>query len=158
MKRLIAALSILLLTSGSVEAQNDEPLRVIDGDTIKLPGLPDQVKIWGIDAPELGQICELPGRGKYTCGQMAALSLGGAIRGHSLNCIPRDYDHDRLAFSCLVDGVDLGSIMVHIGWAVDYSEYSRGAYAKEEEDARRAKRGLWAGEFERPSEYRERIR
>jgi endonuclease YncB( thermonuclease family) len=44
--------------------------------------------------------------------------------------------------------------MVRSGWAVDFRRYSKGAYADEEAQARAARRGLWAGEFEVPAQWR----
>lgn len=39
--------------------------------------------------------------------------------------------------------------MVELGWAVSY-----GLYQREEADARKNQRGLWAGKFERPAKWR----
>jgi endonuclease YncB( thermonuclease family) len=44
--------------------------------------------------------------------------------------------------------------MVRLGWAMDYRHYSHGLYAAEEAEARREKRGLWAGEFMPPWQWR----
>jgi endonuclease YncB( thermonuclease family) len=41
--------------------------------------------------------------------------------------------------------------MVREGFAVDYM---RGGYKAAEAEARAAKRGIWAGEFDRPQDYR----
>jgi hypothetical protein len=48
----------------------------------------------------------------------------------------------------------VGEHLVRAGWAIDYREYSRGAYAAPEREARAAKRGLWAGRFEEPAAWR----
>jgi endonuclease YncB( thermonuclease family) len=49
---------------------------------------------------------------------------------------------------------DLAAIMVRSGWAVDWPSYSRGAYADMQDAARRENRGLWAGFFAVPWEWR----
>jgi endonuclease YncB( thermonuclease family) len=52
--------------------------------------------------------------------------------------------------------VDLGEAMVRGGHAFDYARHSRGRYAAAEREAREARRGLWAGSFERPENWRQR--
>ena len=46
--------------------------------------------------------------------------------------------------------------MVRSGHARDYARHSHGRYAAAEREAREARRGLWAGEFENPGEWRKR--
>src|SRR5690606_2389809 len=57
--------------------------------------------------------------------------------------------YDRLLARCTVAGRDLARAMVEQGWAVAY-----GGYDDAEAEARRARRGLWAGSFERPQDWR----
>ena len=45
--------------------------------------------------------------------------------------------------------------MVRLGWAVAYTRHSL-SYVRLEAEARRAKRGIWAGRFEMPEDYRAR--
>jgi endonuclease YncB( thermonuclease family) len=54
---------------------------------------------------------------------------------------------------CEVDGADIGRWMVEQGHAIAYRKYSM-AYVPAEDQARAAKAGLWAGEFQNPAEYR----
>jgi endonuclease YncB( thermonuclease family) len=44
--------------------------------------------------------------------------------------------------------------MVMRGSALDYARYSSGVYADAQAAAKAAKRGLWAGEFVEPWEWR----
>lgn len=123
-----------------------------DGDTLTIGAT--RVRLWGIDAPEDGQRCRRP-EGEHDCGEFATLVLKGLINGQPVKCGARDRDrYGRTVASCTVDGVDLGSMMVTLGWAVDFTRYSHGAYAMEEEQARHATRGMWAGEFQRPEDWR----
>ena len=46
--------------------------------------------------------------------------------------------------------------MVRAGYARDYARHSKGRYAAAERDARAARRGIWAGEFEDPAAWRKR--
>jgi hypothetical protein len=54
---------------------------------------------------------------------------------------------------CSVGSVDVNRIMVATGYAIAYRHYSPD-YVSAEESARVNKRGLWAGTFEMPREYR----
>lgn len=63
--------------------------------------------------------------------------------------------YGRAVASCAVNGDDLGEWMVRRGEAVAYREYSQD-YIKEEEEAARTGRGIWAGSFEVPKEWRRR--
>ncbi len=44
--------------------------------------------------------------------------------------------------------------MVAVGHALDWPRYSGGTYKGEQEIARKAKLGIWRGEFEEPWDYR----
>jgi len=57
-----------------------------------------------------------------------------------------------------VDGQDVGAPLVQEGWALDYPRYSGGHYRAQEAHARKAKRGMWAGTFEKPGDWRKRNR
>jgi endonuclease YncB( thermonuclease family) len=51
------------------------------------------------------------------------------------------------------DDEDLGAWLVRAGLAIAYRKYST-VYVDDEDAARRARRGLWAGEFVEPSQWR----
>ncbi len=127
--------------------------RVVDGDTFSLGA--ERVRLWGVDAPEGRQVCQ-DGQGRgYACGDVAREQLSRLIGGQAVRCEVRDRDpYGRAVSRCWVGSTDLGAALVRAGWAVDYSAFSRGAYASAEADARQARRGLWAGRFETPSSWR----
>ena len=54
---------------------------------------------------------------------------------------------------CAVGGVDLGGWLVENGWALAYRRYGAD-YVTQEETARAARRGLWAGSFVTPWDFR----
>ena len=127
---------------------------VTDGDGLRLNG--KRMRLWGIDAPELGQEC---GRGGalYRCGEEAREVLGALLLGGGVSCETVDQDrYGRMVVRCMANGKDLAAEMVRLGWAVDYHRYSKGTYAAIEADARHHRRGLWAGEFENPAGWRAR--
>ncbi len=61
--------------------------------------------------------------------------------------------YKRIIARCTVGDEDLEKWMVANGWALAYRRYSLD-YIDEEADARVARRGIWAGEFVRPWEWR----
>lgn len=138
--------------------------RVVDGDTLRLEGR--TYRLWGIDAPELIQVCQRDGQG-YACGREAAAYLRALIvpepdLGESaaagtppqLVCVPRASDqYGRTAALCRLGDKDLGAEMVRAGWALVFTRHSSD-YAPEEDEAREARRGLWSGTFDMPWNWR----
>ena len=93
----------------------------------------------------------------YPCGEEAQEVLGALLQGGAVECQAVDQDrYGRTVASCVVNGRDLGGELVRLGWAVDFRRYSKGSYAGQEQEAREAGRGLWAGKFELPALWRER--
>ena len=130
---------------------------IIDGDTIKLGEV--SVRLYGIDAPESDQSCTDAQGATYRCGLLATSVLEEEIGGRAVTCFPVDTDrYGRTVATCEVNGRDLGDAMVRRGYAVDYTRYSGGKYAPAQLEARRAKRGIWAGEFLEPEQWRHRAR
>jgi endonuclease YncB( thermonuclease family) len=126
---------------------------VIDGDTINISGT--HIRLDGIDAPELDQPCT-DNRGKtWSCGKAATDELKARIRGQELTCDSKAVDkYKRVVAVCtLRDGSDVNAWMVQQGWAVAYG-YAN-IYESEEAQARDAKRGIWAGTFVMPSQWRQ---
>jgi hypothetical protein len=113
----------------------------------------------GGDAPEGRQVCQNANGQGYACGDVARDQLVGLINGRIVRCAVLDRDsYGRAVSRCVVGSTDLGEAMVRAGWAVDHALFSRGAYASAEAQARRGRRGLWAGRFETPSTWRAAVR
>ncbi len=120
---------------------------VVDGDTIELQG--ERIRLAAIDAPEARQSCERDG-GTWPCGRRAAFALADLVGARTVTCRWRERDRYRRAVAtCTVGGVDLGGWLVEQGWALAYRRYGR-TYLAQEERARAAGRGLWAGSFVPP--------
>ncbi len=120
---------------------------VVDGDSLTLRGA--KLRLEGIDAPEYLQICK-SGAAPYPCGREARKHLEQLIAKREVDCKGWQNDkYGRLLARCSVGGQEINQQMVSSGWAVSY-----GGYFAEETAARTAKRGLWQGEFERPSKWR----
>ena len=129
------------------------PVRVGDGDSLDFGGT--RIRLHGIDAVELAQHCKDAAGMDYACGEDAKRTLEDLVRGKMVRCDERHGvdQYGRIAAVCTADGIDLNAAMVDSGFALAYRQHSL-AYVPNEERARAAKRGLWAGSFEVPSDYR----
>ncbi len=78
---------------------------VIDGDTIDIHG--QQIRLHGIDAPEIGQVCSLKGE-PWPCGRAAANLLRDLIGGQEVDC--RAAAYVRLALLIGSQGLEGGLI------------------------------------------------
>ena len=126
--------------------------RVVDGDTLDVAG--HRIRLFGIDAAESRQTCR-DGRGRtYACGAEARRALIVAIRGNAVSCTPVGESYGRDVAICMAGSRDLSEVMVRNGNAIELPQHSNGRYADAEREARSAKRGLWAGDFQQPADWR----
>jgi len=154
----VAAAALLLFV---IEAVNRTFMQVhggaeaIDGDSLRQGEA--EIRLEGIDAPEYLQLCRDDGHQTWPCGRQAAAFLRSLVRGKTVSCTHRDTDrHGRAVATCEADGLSLNREIVRQGWAIAYRRHS--AYLALEEEARRARRGIWIGTFEDPETWRERER
>lgn len=149
---IIAMLFFVRTTGSANEADSlSGPARVIDGDTIELSGT--TVRLFGIDAPEQRQECVLDGQDS-PCGLLATRHLESIIGGRIVHCAGRSNDrYNRVVAICEIDGKDISERMVADGWAIAFVRYST-QYTTEEKVARESKRGMWAGHFQQPEDWR----
>jgi endonuclease YncB( thermonuclease family) len=127
----------------------------IDGDSLRA-GDGAEYRIFGIDAPELHQTCKEANGKSWACGRAAKARLTTLIKGGNVTCEARDKDRfGRVVAVCSVQGVpDLGDAMVRQGYAIDLGGAAGNPYHQAEVEAEAAKRGIWRGTFERPSDWR----
>jgi endonuclease YncB( thermonuclease family)/outer membrane protein OmpA-like peptidoglycan-associated protein len=142
-------------TSASILAETDalsgHP-KVLDADTFALGET--RIRLWGIDAIEGTQTCYLRGQ-PWDCGREATRRLEDFIADAEVTCAPMDRDrHGRIVAKCSVRGVDVGDWLVSEGWALDYEQYSSGAYRPQQLAAQSARRGVWQSTFNPPWEFR----
>lgn len=127
------------------------PARVIDGDTLDIGGT--RVRLHGVDAPEVAQGCFTADAG-WPCGRRATQALATFLQAGVIACAELDRDrYGRVVATCRRDGMDVNGWLVGQGWAVAYRRYSD-AYVEQEAAARAARRGIWAGEFVMPWDWR----
>jgi micrococcal nuclease len=126
---------------------------VTDGDTLwvrpESGGMPRQIRLQGIDAPE---ICQAFGPEARDALVARVLRRHVTVRSHA-----SDSYHRALAHVSLGDD-DLGAWMVGRGYAWSYRFHNDpGPYAKQQSHARKARLGLWNGESPvSPREFRKR--
>ncbi len=126
--------------------------RVIDGDTLELAG--HRIRLYGIDAPESGQLCQDATRNAYQCGKVAKDALIEHIGRQTVTCERRDVDRYRRTVAiCNLGAEDINGWMVSQGWAVAYRQYALD-YLLVEIGARLADRGIWQGQFIAPRDWR----
>lgn len=126
--------------------------KAADGDTLMVGA--DRVRLFGIDAPELIQSCGRGGQ-KWSCGEEAKTRLAAMVDGREVVCSTTGADEfDRVLARCKAGGTDLNQRMVVSGYAIAFRRYSSD-YVAAEESAKLARRGVWAGTFQAPSEYRQ---
>jgi endonuclease YncB( thermonuclease family) len=127
---------------------------VADGDTIEIYGT--RIRLEGIDAVELDQTCQDANKQSWPCGRAALRAVRSHIQGHELRCDPKGLDQfKRVLAVCFMipDGSDLNAWIVQQGWALAYGHAQ--VYRSEQDEAQSAKRGIWAGTFTPPREWRQ---
>lgn len=121
---------------------------IIDGDSIMISSI--KIRLVGIDAPELHQFCGKK-NARYPCGLEAKKYLEQLLENQNVTCHWHKTDkYHRILATCKTNQVrNINATLVQNGWAVSYYEYP-----KEEQEARRKKKGIWASSFQRPKEWR----
>lgn len=114
--------------------------RVLDGDTLVLvpqepKAAPVTVRLASIDAPESKQ----PG------GIASAQHLASLVHNRTITVRPKEFDrYGRLVAWIEADGIDVNLAMLQAGHAWHFQKYdSNPAYAKAQQAAQEAHRGLW---------------
>ena len=126
-------------------------VKIIDGDTIHIDN--NKIRLHGIDAPETNQTCTKNDL-IWNCGIQSTKFLKKLIGNQEVTCITSGKDkYKRYIGVCYRDSLNLNREMVLNGWAIAYRYYSLD-YAKEEEQAKLDKVGIWSGEFEDPYLFR----
>jgi endonuclease YncB( thermonuclease family) len=123
----------------------------VDGDTLTLAG--QKVRLFGVDAPEMDQMCDRKGQ-IWACGVMARDMLAELVAAGRVSCDVVDTDrYGRAVAVCGLGDQDVGAQMVRQGGAIAYRRYS-GRYVNAENAARRDGLGIWTSVMLSPEEYR----
>ncbi len=120
----------------------------------------DDIKVilYGIDTPDMGQICSDRRGRPYDCGQESVRQLRKLTGQTSLVCTIKQRgqnDAKLVAAVCNIGDYDLAAAMVQSGWALANTS-DTGIYLPYQQEASNYQRGMWSGQFYSPSEWRQR--
>lgn len=158
---------ILLVGASSKPARGEELscqfIALPDADTIYCHTASERrdIRILGIDAPEIKQTCSRATGEHYNCGMVAKHALENFIVGKRVTCTTykKDIWGRRDLGTCYADGADIGAYLLQEGHAIVlmYNKFEKqllGHYHKLEADAKEKRKGIYAGTFQTPKEYR----
>lgn len=145
------AFSLALMKAPLMAANVDGEALVIDGKTLEVGG--KRFRLFGIDAPDLGQTCRWPNKG-IPCGKISKTAMMDLVAQTRVTCAPMAGTRAGIRLArCSADGFDIARNMVHTGWALAFRPEST-LYVVTENKAKAARRGLWKGEFTPPWVWR----
>jgi endonuclease YncB( thermonuclease family) len=152
MSRFAVALLVLLVPPLAHAADISGVPKIREADLVQIGN--NRVRLSGIDAPSVDQLC-LNTRGeRWTCGIAARDELIKHVEGKSWTCHLGQADRRGRALSrCEVDGEDIQKWLVRSGWALAFTRFSHD-YEADEKEAREAKVGMWQGAFIAPWDWR----
>lgn len=143
----VLVVGIRILGGGSPDRLTG-PVQVIDGDTLALRD--HRIRLVGLDAPEIGQICTRDGQ-DIACGVRAKRALEAIVGEREVDCgIEAEDRYRRLLARCYLGKNDIGESLVSAGWAIATDEYHEA-----EMSARARQLGIWTTEFIDPAEWRD---
>lgn len=137
-------LGLLLATSSYAELV----CSVHDGDSIRVaktsckPAKSTKpIRLWGIDAPELGQPLA-----KESRNYLKAITQGKQVQ--IVECVGKSYQRKVCRVQLPTSrgprqGDDVGVLMVRAGFAYDYPQFSKMAYHRPQAEAQNARAGVW---------------
>jgi endonuclease YncB( thermonuclease family) len=141
MKLFIFSLFIVVNTfasSGDFSFKNQQSLYIIDGDSVSL-----QMRIAGIDTPEIKQKCQQYANKIIDCGRLSKRYLQRLLKSLSgeITISPIGVDnYQRILVKIYKGDVNIGKRMVESGMAYSY----KNTYRQEEDLAKAEKLGFWA--------------
>src|SRR4051812_16524005 len=143
----------LLLPSLAQAADIIGTAKVRDGDEIQIGN--SRIRLGGISAPAVDQLCLNPNGERWSCGAAARDELIKHADNKRWTCHTRQVAdrRGRIVARCEVDGEDIQKWLVRQGWALSYARFSRD-YEPDEKAAREAKAGMWQGAFIAPWDWR----
>ena len=126
---------------GAVTA-SPSTLAIVDGQTLWLNGT--LVRLQGVEAPPRGRFCRNAQNEPYDCGAAAVAALSDLVHGRGITCELSGRDPSGFPQGqCRAGEVDLNRGIIAGGWA--HASAETGDLKREEDRARAARRGFWAG-------------
>ena len=115
---------------------------VLDGETLEVRGA--RLKLLAIDAAD-DHVCEATDDARWRCGPRAATALEELLEETVVTCTLRERDLlGRAIATCSLGAIDLSLWLIRNGLARDTSTAPNGKYRQAQDEARAARRGIWA--------------
>lgn len=145
----VLATSTPISQTGAQQKQPRQVVDVIDGDSLTIDN--KEIRLWGIDAPELRQTC-----GDQEAGKVARAFLQHLVDNKPVRCTYKGRDrYGRSLMLCRNHAnLDVGQAMVDAGWAWAYAQFTID-YVVNELEARRLRRGVHNMTCEFPWNWRQ---
>ena len=130
--------------------------QALDGDSLMIAD--QELRLFGIDAPEYDQTCKTASAVSWPCGKAAHEALDKLLRRGTIACTLIQKDkYGRFLAQCWITGsegqTDLAAELVAQGLALAYRRYSSN-YLNFEYKARLTSQGIWQGPFTHPETWR----
>ena len=150
--KFLFALLIFLLPALAEAADVTGVPKIREGDQIQIGN--SRIRLGGIDAPSVDQLCLNNTGERWTCGVAARDELIKHADNKTWTCHVIQTDRrGRQVARCEVEGEDIQKWLVKNGWALSYVRFSHD-YDDDEKAAREAKAGMWQGAFIAPWDWR----
>ena len=151
--KFLIAMALFFLPAIASAADITGIARVREGDHVQIGNA--RIRLGGIDAPSVDQLCLNHSGERWTCGIAARDELIKHADNKTWICHVRQAAdrRGRQVARCEVDGEDIQKWMVKNGWALSYVRFSHD-YDADEKAAREAKAGMWQGAFIAPWDWR----
>jgi len=151
--KFLLAIAVLLLPAMAEAADITGVPKIREGDHIQIGNT--RIRLGGIDAPSVDQLCLNTQGERWTCGVAARDELIKYADNKSWTCHTRQTidRRGRTVARCEVNGEDIQKWLVRNGWALSYTRFSHD-YDGDEKEAREAKAGMWQGAFIAPWDWR----
>ena len=111
--------------SSALQTYTSVVRHVVDGDSLYLVGVQSQIRLWGVDAPELKK----PG---YYAARNALMKK---VKGKRLRCVTQDHDrYGRIVARCFMAAtkdmpvLDVNEWMLKSGTAKEYCYFTKGYF------------------------------
>ncbi len=117
LRKLLSALFLLSLPAMAQAADITGVPKIREGDQIQIGS--HRIRLGGIDAPSVDQLCLNTSGERWTCGVAARDELIKHFGGKSWTCQTRTTDRrGRTVARCSADGEDIQKWLVSNGWAL----------------------------------------
>ncbi len=124
----------------------------IDGDSLMVGET--EVRLFGIDAPELAQTCTTKKGQVKRCGELARLTLDTLVLRTQVKCESKGIEPDGTTLAtCYAGPFDIAEQMLAEGWAFALPDEVP-SYVRAEHFAKARSEGMWRGSFIPPAQWR----